>query len=243
MARPVGPLLKAVKRGGVGIAYAVRSYALNGAHYVDCELPGVGASWKLCPVVGGDNKVINAPQDEWDGTLDPEIHPLVAIGFRGPKQPPLVFDIITNPDIDLTDTEEDAADDGENTGSANLTVRDRVIENGGTKVVISNDGSLTMYLANKLMFALQEANSLSVSKGGDSSAKLATAGDTSEQLNTIISALNALTNYVQLYVTTAIAPAGGGPVTHGATGLPDQLDTTTDGDLAVSGIAVPAREV
>ncbi len=237
MSRPTGPILQAIRRGGVGIAYAVRSYQISGVHYVDVELPAVGGSWKKCPVVGGDNKVINAPEDEWDGRIDPELHPLVAIGYRSWRLPPLVFDVISNESINLSD----ASDDDEHTDSDQRreTVRDRVFENGGSKVIMDANGNVTFHLGGDVTFSLKEG--MKITKDGDAGDRIATAGTVSEQLNAVIDKLNALIDYVQTYVATATAPTGGGPVTHGALGLPDHAGSVGDDDLAASGVLIPSR--
>ena len=239
MSRPVGPLLQAVRRGGVGIAYAVRSYQVGGAHYVDVELPAVGGSWKKCPVVGGDNKVINAPEDEWDGHLDPAIHPLVAVGYRSWRLPPLVFDVVTNDAIDLSDGNDDNGH--VDSDARRETVKDRVFENGGSKVVMDSDGNVTFFLGGDVNFVLKEG--MKISKDGDAGDRIATAGTVAEQLNTLVDKLNALIDYVQTYVATAMAPPGtsGGPVTHGAVGLPDRAESVGDDDLASSGVLIPSR--
>lgn len=237
MTRPVGPLLQAIRRGGVGIAYAVRSYQIGGVHYVDVELPAVGGSWKKCPVVGGDNKVIDAPEDEWDGKLDPSKHPFVAIGYRSWRLPPLVFDVISNDAISLADGDDD--DEHTDSDTRRERVNDRVFENGGSKVVMDSAGNVTFYLGGDVNFVLKEG--MKISKDGDAGDRIATAGTVAEQLNALVDKLNSLITYVQTYVATATAPSGGGAVTSGATGLPDHAESVGDDDLASSGVQIPSR--
>lgn len=254
--KPVGPLMRAILRGGVGIAYAVRSYEQNGVQVADVEYPDIGGSWKACPVVGTGNKNIKAPAEEWDPLtgIDPRKHPRVVIGYREPKRPPLVLDLVACPEIVLTETrDEDQYHAGDpKDPDETVTVNDHVTANGGTKVVVAENGALNHFLNGPMNILLGDGG-LRVSSGGESGERIATAGDTADQLNTIINRFNELLVHVaaleaavqvsmEQIATAFLAQTPSATITYISPGAPpNPLANAASDDLASSGVTIPSR--
>jgi hypothetical protein len=225
-------------RGGVDIAYAVRSYQINGAQFADVELPSMASSWKACPVVGSAHRRIGAPTEEWDGKIDPLRHPLVVIGLRTLRRPPLVLDVLHNPYLFVSEPpEENEYHNGdEQDPSDEVLLSDEALANGGSKFKIGQDGAASFHMLEALSFVLAEKG-MRISFNNDSSERIATAGLTTEKLNEVIDKLND----VLVYLRAAQAPTGGGPITSLAGPVPASLSDVDSDDIAAAGVSVPTK--
>lgn len=200
------PLTRIAVQGSVGIAYAVRSYQRGGAQYADVVYPGIGF-WEACPVVGDRNKAIKAPVGVFSGHLDPAKHPQVVIAFREAKLPPIVMDLVSNPDISLSDSEEEdeyhARDEKDPDGTVQTT--DTVFSNGGSLLAIRSTGAVDVVPNKQVSFALGDYP-LRISKDGDSSDNIPGASTLADKLNNLADAVNAVS--IRLKVVETVLTVG-----------------------------------
>lgn len=253
------PLTRIALQGTVGIAYAVRSYQIRGTQYADVVYPGIGF-WNECPVVGDHNKAIRAPNEVFNGQLDEAKHPQVVIAFREAKRPPLILDLVSNPDIKLQDTTDEdeyhAGDQKDPDGTTQTS--DTVFSNGGSTLSITQTGTIEMAPNKQMTLALNEGP-LRISKGGESGDSIPGADSTADQINKMINAMNATTLRVQALETAvtagigsiisaiaALAPPGTSPPTYD--GVPDLpslvmsvLSLIAGSDLSAPGITIPSK--
>lgn len=150
MPSPTRPALaRSYEDSSFEIAYAVRSYTNEGGFAVcDVRNPDNGFWADGCYVIGSRAKAINAPAETWDETINPNKHPLVVCGIPARGQGnPFVIDLLV-PRISYArgvsaNVRHDAA-----------SPRDSVNENGGSRVVIKEDGKVYVSAVKDVVVAL-----------------------------------------------------------------------------------------
>lgn len=219
------------------VCYAIRSYARDGIPYVDVISPDNGFTATDCPVIGRISKPIPAPSEAWDGQIDPSKHPLVLVGILSEGRRPIIIDTVNSPTYmfskevsggaissvgnvnsrpdntpklmaerdgaggDLSPFEEELETD--------LTNHDVVIENGGTRVVVRADGSVTIKSSGNIVMAVPNNGKVFV---GDANANeaVAVAGATYDALKSLQDTVNSIQDWMASLLIT-VGPGGGVP--------------------------------
>ncbi len=192
MPKPVRSwLVRKAKHSNLLPAYAVRAYVENDVQYCDVRNNDVAFSADRVQVAGYVSKPIKAPSTKWDGAIDPELHPLVIVAGFGENRGFVVLDTLKTPTALVQTQEESEYHSGdENVQDATATGRDVVIENGGTRVLVREDGKV---IINSTGGVTIMANGSEVKVGDDNAQDAAAiAGPTADAIKELEDKVNAM---------------------------------------------------
>lgn len=196
----------------VEVVYAVREYDIDGNYYVDVVNPDTGQLGPMqCLVAGGDGKNLGLPAEAWIPGQDLKAFPLVVIAHRGDNRQPLLLDVLSNLEGRFaTEGQDDSADTD---SPVTYRRRDRFMHNGGSTVLLREDGSTVIDLAEgKSLFVNLNGGVLRVGTGDDAKDRALLAKPAVTQLNTIITGYNALLGALQTALNVAAATPAPGDV-------------------------------
>lgn len=203
-------------RGLIEIVQAVRA-TVDGAgnEYLDCMNFDTGTPYPRCPYVGYDRLPLRVPREAFNEhtKTNPSQYPLVIIAHRGNNMSPVVLGPARNPGVARTSSEYEPPDAGDD-DTAQPTLDDHVVENGGTRVTVRSNGAVTI-AANADVSIILNGNALKVSDAGDAEGRIALVAPTVSKLNEIIATQTALKKVVSLLAEAAAAAAD--PITGAAT--------------------------
>lgn len=173
-------------KGLVEIACAVQLVVDQGEEFLYCVNPDTGSHYPRCPVVGWNRFPLKVPTAPWRGDALTAA-PRVVLGHRAGKLDPVVLDAVRRPD---RVTMSEAPADGESDAAA-PSVKDVVVENGGTRVIVRDDGRVTIQAGGDVEVTIN-GGTFRVSDAGDSSGRVMLASPGTSALNSHVSAFNAL---------------------------------------------------
>jgi hypothetical protein len=154
-----------------------------------------------CLVVGGDGKNLGIPDAPWVPGADLADYPQVVVLHRGDNRQPLVLDVVTN----LSGRYAAAGATTSNTTSpAKFKRSDRVVHNGGSAVVLRNDGATVIDLAEgQNLLVNLNGGVLRVGTPDDAKDRALLASPAVDLFNTLIDNYNALLGALQTALTAA----------------------------------------
>lgn len=189
-----------LESSNIQLAYAVRYYESDeGFAVCDLRNPDNGLIEDGCKVAGTCDAAINAPSEVWDNKIDKKKHPLVLIAILPDGQgPPLV--------MGLAYARMRYAASGQSTEQSDgATVRDKVIENGGTRVVVKEDGRTYITAVANVIVTLSNGATMQVTDE-DTSENAALAGPAFENDDALASAVNKIERWL---ASLTINPSNG----------------------------------
>lgn len=206
------------------VCYAVRSYYVDGAQRVDVRNPDNAFYADQCLVSGRVSSPIGAPSAKFDGVIDPLKHPLVLVARLSEKRSPIVIDTIHSGVIHTPRSPENAATStavsptsSPPTVAPNTAAQaaspldpdaagdtpmdgDYVVQNGGSRVIVRNDGSVVISAATDVTLTVRGTGRVRVADE-NANESVALAGPTYEAIKTLQDKINEMQTWMSTYLS------------------------------------------
>ena len=192
----------------IEVVYAIREYIQEGERYCDVVNPDTGQlPATQCPLLGGEP--VGVPLAPWTAASDLSSYPLVVLGHRADNRQSLVLAVLRKPGRVYTAGPEGASPAEDHASPTTYGLRDHVTTNGGTSLVLRENGNTTLDAGGSVNIQLTDGV-LRVTQDGAADDRALLAAPTVTKLNALITSYAALLSALSAAASAAAAsPAPG----------------------------------